>query len=83
MLKSITMMVVLVSVVGCSSKPEQIMTYSKPVCSPEKPPAVLPFISDETLMLMGKEARDDVYEIVDSLTQWGNTNQKIVEELCL
>lgn len=81
MLKWTIMMVALVSVVSCATN-EPTVVYSKPVCSPERAPEGLPFISDETLMLMGKEARDDVYEITDKLVRWARTNESIVEELC-
>lgn len=39
-------------------------------------------VPDSELSKMTPQARDDTYEVMDRLINWGKTNYKIVKEVC-
>ncbi len=75
------MLIILASVVaGCSTTPKIVEV--KPKCSPVEPPAKMPFVSDGELSKMSPKAKADIYEVVDRLLIWGDTNYKILAIVC-
>lgn len=73
------MVLVALALSACGHSP--VDTQSRPICSPAPYPE-LPHVPDSELRKLSTDSRDNVYEIVDKLINWGETNESIIRQLC-